>query len=333
MAQHDFFRILSILIIFLLNISTAQMPEQTLSNEQNTNDVQTVKHCSKCQYWEQREDAKFCPQCGNVLQYTQAIVIVRCQHENRTLENGDKFCPFCGKPVKIIYQEVPGLPKNQIPIAKSSDVKSENNLNDKYVYQKNQTASKKATWITNAPECKIFENKIIVEGLPHTSEQRQVTRFLFTSSASLATIENYYKGQIHKYYGSQAPIQVIRMQSPLCKTPILQMKFLTPQKTMSLEIMYFTYSDLIGTVENKKKLIEEKIQAELKPSKDLQREIQRLQELKENKSSPEIDMKIRELEQRSLIASNSNTYWQFYSQEQMLAKNTNILMICIITKK
>ncbi len=313
--------------------------------------VQILKKCPQCNYWEKQPDAQFCSQCGHALILTRAIVIQRCPKENRTLESNARFCPFCGTPAQTMYQEIPSAtPKpgtstsGDDPYA-TAPAKPRTASDPKPVAEPprrpvqdapkpldaGQSVITSESWVQDA---RMLEQQVAAEGLRITAEQRQITRSLWEHPSSLEDVEAWYRMKIAQRYPNPK-ISIIRMNDPICQSPVLIMKFQAPKQEMAIEVMFYAYApSLLQREKQVQKVLDEKMQIELRPSQTISKEIAALEKLvQEGQSTPDLELRMQELIRRRDVCLNSSTYWQLKARQTMLQQKINVLFLTLTQKK
>lgn len=334
MKMFDQFSSVLLVICLLVTIVTCQ-------------EVQTIQQCLKCKHWEPRLDAKFCSQCGQPLVTKQVIAIVQCPVEKKVLEPTARFCPFCGNPVKITYQEVPALEPQlgnkptpgHSPSLNPEDSHLESSPpsispnNAQIPTSQNQNSQQPTLWNTPPTGLQEIASQIIDEGLRKTSEQRQVTRILYTGDTASHDVEIFYKNLIGTY-GAQARLSIIRSDDPICKAPHLLLKFTSPDQAIKLEVDYYSYNIMTPQQDQKRiQTLQQQLKEEIKPLQTIEKEMQSLRAIQQKQPSPEIASRLLELQQRYQISANSTTYWQLKAAQEMLTRKSNILLLTIIEKR
>lgn len=311
--------------------------------QEKTGETKIVKRCPQCQYIEKREVANFCVECGAKLVVIKAIATFTCPDCNKLLDKGAKFCAFCGKPGKLSYQPVgdesyePGLPqdpkvaKDKVPKPVDQPDSDEEFLpadTKKPETKKPEKENKSIAQLKQLvyPASNLLEEQAIEEGLPHTSQQREILRKVYTCPGTMDAVETFYRSR----YPKLAVIKVSHYDI----LRLLQLKLDLPKH--QIEIVFYTFSDARPeTWERKHKLVQARLDEEMKPLHDIDKEIAKLDEFcKQGTLTPsQIEERVSDLKRRRSVCANSPSYWNIAMLERVMSLKQNILLITTVVKK
>lgn len=289
-----------------------------------------IKKCPKCQFLEKNRDAKYCIHCAEKLIDTRAMEVFICPKCNKALKKLDHYCPVCGEKkisycaacgVKgvLVYQEIPeekydpSVPVSQMPDQeKIAPIKKPIPNLEQFAY----------------PGDILLEKQVMDEGFLNTSRNRKIQKFLYKSQASVEQIEEHYR----KLYPESS---VIRFVDEILKTPGLILKY-SPKEKEIMEIILYTFSDYPREDwTNIHKKIQNKIQEELKPLAQLEKELANLQKMiREGKTTVSKSQEQQEdIKRRMKSTTHSKGYWQLYAKEKVCSLGHNIVLIHVVSAK
>ena len=274
-----------------------------------------VKKCPGCGIIENRPFAKYCARCGLKLVKVKVMKIYICPQCNRPIDRGKKFCVFCGKKGKLIYQELAPEEKISIPESLKKEIK-QNPIVKNFSQQ---------SLSYYHPGDILLESKNIDEGLRHTGHKRTIQKSIYKTSVSREDLEDYYRNKWHK-------ISIIRILDNLLYTPTLFLKIKLPKEKTIIEICYYSYVASRNTSwQLKHKKILQEIQREIHPARIYQKEIKQIERLIRLKkiSADRFQDRIFDLKRRAKISSNSRTFWQLKAKELVCSLKSNIVLLTI----
>jgi endogenous inhibitor of DNA gyrase (YacG/DUF329 family) len=286
-----------------------------------------VKKCPQCSYVEKREDATFCIHCGTKLVTSKVVAILTCPECNRPLDKGGKFCPFCGQkgqttylPSDDGYEPKPVEPEN--PLGEHSP--------DKTSQPETKAASEVATLPLQQllyPGSSLVEERIIEEGLAHTSQQRTILRKLYSCPGSLDEVEMFYRHNYPKIAVIKASYyDILRM---------LQLKVEVNKQQVEILLCTSIPTNSSATWATKQKQIKMRLDEEMKPLVAIDKEIAMLENLcKEGKvTAGEVEGRIIELKRRKNVSANSSTFWNITVMDRVMNLKQNVLLLTTVNKK
>lgn len=284
-----------------------------------------IKKCTRCNFVEKRQQAKFCIHCGQKLTEVAAEAVLVCPKCNKPVDEGGRFCAFCGERGKIVYRPIAhkkyGFPEEYRPA--TEPLKPKKPLRPSKRKSSNKIGINKFLY----PDAVALEKHQIREGLPHTSRKRTIVRTLFISEASPEQIEIFYR----RLY-PDLPLLRVTMYEIFS---ILKMK--ARQRGRRIEIAYYSFSNVKSDAiwENRRRQIENRLSREMAPFQSIDREIAALEKLiTDGKvARSQVQERLYDLAQRRNIIANSPTYWDITALHKVVTLRKNILLITHLVRK